>query len=99
MSKQSQVNAKMRAILIDWLILVHVRFTLLQETLYLTISIIDRYLQVRVYIIDRYVFRLFSSGHLGCEFFRPIYEINTYCAHIHCGSLANFQHTLARITN
>jgi len=35
----------MRAILIDWLIQVHLRFTLLQETLYLTISVIDRYLQ------------------------------------------------------
>ena len=52
MSKQAQVNYKMRAILIDWLIQVHLRFTLLQETLYLTISIIDRYLQVSVTCID-----------------------------------------------
>jgi len=44
--RQPQINAKMRAILIDWLIQVHLRFTLLQETLYLTISVIDRYLQV-----------------------------------------------------
>lgn len=43
--RQPQINARMRAILIDWLIQVHLRFTLLQETLYLTISIIDRYLQ------------------------------------------------------
>lgn len=48
MSNQPEVNAKMRAILIDWLILVHIRFTLLQETLYLTVSIIDRYLQVSI---------------------------------------------------
>ena len=47
LSTQSQINSKMRAILIDWLIQVHLRFTLLQETLYLTVSIIDRYLQVR----------------------------------------------------
>ena len=46
-ANQVQINAKMRAILIDWLIQVHLRFTLLQETLYLTVSIIDRYLQVR----------------------------------------------------
>ncbi|CAI8032758.1 G2/mitotic-specific cyclin-B, partial [Geodia barretti] len=46
LSTQSQINSKMRAILIDWLIQVHLRFTLLQETLYLTVSIIDRYLQV-----------------------------------------------------
>jgi cyclin B len=46
LSRQSKVNSKMRAILIDWLVLVHLRFSLLQETLYLTVSIIDRYLQL-----------------------------------------------------
>ena len=46
MQSQSQVNTKMRTILIDWLIQVHLRFNLLQETLYLTVSIIDRFLQV-----------------------------------------------------
>jgi len=40
------ITGKMRAILIDWLIQVHVRFNLLQETLYLTVAIIDRYLQI-----------------------------------------------------
>ncbi|KAK8728392.1 hypothetical protein OTU49_009267 [Cherax quadricarinatus] len=39
------VTGKMRAILIDWLVQVHLRFMLLQETLYLTVAIIDRYLQ------------------------------------------------------
>jgi cyclin B len=47
MSKQTEINEKMRAILVDWLIQVHNRFSLLQETLYLTVSIIDRYLQSR----------------------------------------------------
>ena len=47
MQRQPEINSKMRAILIDWLIQVHLKFNLLQETLYLTISIIDRYLQVR----------------------------------------------------
>ena len=59
MSKQSKVNAKMRAILIDWLIQVHLRFKLLQETLYLTVSVIDRYLQVRYIcsdLVDLFVF-------------------------------------------
>ncbi|KAK7070403.1 G2/mitotic-specific cyclin-B2, partial [Halocaridina rubra] len=39
------INGKMRAILIDWLVQVHLSFRLLQETLYLTVAIIDRYLQ------------------------------------------------------
>lgn len=40
-----EVSGKMRAILIDWLCQVHHRFHLLQETLYLTVAIIDRFLQ------------------------------------------------------
>lgn len=41
-----EITGKMRAILIDWLCQVHHRFHLLQETLYLTVAIIDRFLQV-----------------------------------------------------
>lgn len=37
----------MRAILIDWLVDVHLRFKLLDETLYLTLNLIDRYLERR----------------------------------------------------
>ncbi|CAG5116431.1 unnamed protein product [Candidula unifasciata] len=43
----SDITGKMRAILIDWLCQVHNRFHLLQETMYLTVSIIDRYLQAK----------------------------------------------------
>ncbi|XP_016140893.1 G2/mitotic-specific cyclin-B2-like [Sinocyclocheilus grahami] len=42
------INARMRALLVDWLIQVHSRFQLLQETLYMTVAILDRFLQVRV---------------------------------------------------
>eukprot|EP00993_Chasmostoma_nieuportense_P001220 NODE_2119_length_1274_cov_21.291194_g2015_i0.p1 GENE.NODE_2119_length_1274_cov_21.291194_g2015_i0~~NODE_2119_length_1274_cov_21.291194_g2015_i0.p1 ORF type:complete len:298 (-),score=62.95 NODE_2119_length_1274_cov_21.291194_g2015_i0:356-1249(-) len=41
---QADVNEKMRAILIDWLVDVHLKFKLLPETLYLAVDIIDRYL-------------------------------------------------------
>lgn len=41
------INERMRALLIDWLIQVHSRFQLLPETLYMTVAILDRYLQVR----------------------------------------------------
>lgn len=43
--KQSEINKKMRSILIDWLIQVASRFNLLQETLYLTVHLIDRFLE------------------------------------------------------
>ncbi len=41
---QTDVNEKMRAILIDWLVEVQIKFMLLPETLYLTTNLIDRYL-------------------------------------------------------
>lgn len=43
MSIQNDINAKMRAILIDWLVEVHMKFRLVPETLYLCVNIIDRY--------------------------------------------------------
>lgn len=46
LKNQPEVNERMRCILIDWLIQVHLKFSLFQETLYLTVSIIDRYLAV-----------------------------------------------------
>ena len=50
MSRQHRVNHKMRTVLIDWLVLVHIKFGLLPETLYITTNIIDRFLQVWAYI-------------------------------------------------
>uniref|UniRef100_A0A8C6UWF3 Cyclin B2 n=1 Tax=Neogobius melanostomus TaxID=47308 RepID=A0A8C6UWF3_9GOBI len=41
------INGRMRALLIDWLVQVHSRFQLLQETLYLTVAVLDRFLQVQ----------------------------------------------------
>lgn len=40
-----EINERMRAILVDWLVQVHSRFHLLQETLYMTVAIMDRFLQ------------------------------------------------------
>lgn len=47
MSKQSDINAKMREILVDWLVEVHLKFKLRQETLFLTVNLIDRFLERR----------------------------------------------------
>ncbi len=44
MSSQPEINVKMRAILVDWLVDVHIRFKLLPETLFLAVNITDRYL-------------------------------------------------------
>ena len=49
MNKQKDINAKMRAILVDWIVEVHYmwekHFKLHQSTLWLIVNIIDRYLE------------------------------------------------------
>ncbi len=45
------VNGKMRSVLVDWLAQVHQKFRLLPETMYTTVMILDRYLQV-VFVIS-----------------------------------------------
>eukprot|EP00559_Dactyliosolen_fragilissimus_P003210 CAMPEP_0184869448 /NCGR_PEP_ID=MMETSP0580-20130426/34104_1 /TAXON_ID=1118495 /ORGANISM="Dactyliosolen fragilissimus" /LENGTH=371 /DNA_ID=CAMNT_0027370937 /DNA_START=142 /DNA_END=1257 /DNA_ORIENTATION=- len=47
METQMHINERMRSILIDWLVEVHLKFKLVPETLYLTVNLIDRYLQKR----------------------------------------------------
>ncbi|XP_070176605.1 G2/mitotic-specific cyclin-B-like isoform X2 [Littorina saxatilis] len=49
----ADITGKMRSILVDWLCQVHHRFHLLQETLYLTVAIIDRYLQEKPVIRNK----------------------------------------------
>ncbi|XP_073525800.1 uncharacterized protein [Phyllobates terribilis] len=44
MTLQCDINDKMRSILIDWLIEVHYKFDLREETLFLTVNLIDRFL-------------------------------------------------------
>ena len=47
MENQTHINERMRAILVDWLVEVHLKFKLVPETLYLTVNLIDRYLSVK----------------------------------------------------
>ncbi|EGD74548.1 cyclin B [Salpingoeca rosetta] len=41
---QTEINARMRDVLVDWLAEVHHRFELIQETFHLTVHLLDRYL-------------------------------------------------------
>ncbi|XP_073139008.1 G2/mitotic-specific cyclin S13-7-like [Henckelia pumila] len=47
MDSQPEINSKMRAILVDWLVEVHKKFELMPESLYLTINIVDRFLSLK----------------------------------------------------
>lgn len=44
-SKVGPIKPRMRNFLVDWLIEVHQQFSLIQETLYLTVAVLDRFLQ------------------------------------------------------
>jgi len=47
MELQTDINEKMREILIDWIIEVHMKFTLMPVVLYMTVQIIDRFLSTK----------------------------------------------------
>jgi len=53
LSGQKVIIPKMRAVLTDWLVEVHQQFTLLQETLFLSVAILDRYMQLQAENITR----------------------------------------------
>lgn len=46
MEEQDEINETMRMMLVDWLVEVHMKFKLEEETLFLCVNIIDRYLSV-----------------------------------------------------
>ncbi|GER33857.1 cyclin [Striga asiatica] len=46
MEKQRDITRQMRGILINWLVEVHLRFDLMEETLFLTVTLLDRYLSL-----------------------------------------------------
>jgi len=50
---KTTVTPKNRAVLVDWLVQVNSQFKLLQETLYLTVAVLDRYLQASACKIEK----------------------------------------------
>lgn len=42
---QQEINVRMRRILIEWLVDVHLKFRLLPETLFICVNLMDRYCQ------------------------------------------------------
>ena len=68
MKQQKDINEKMRIILIDWLIEVHLKFKLLPETLFLTINFIDRYLQKNQTKRDKLQLIAVSSLLIACKY-------------------------------
>ncbi|KAF1808322.1 hypothetical protein P152DRAFT_227101 [Eremomyces bilateralis CBS 781.70] len=53
MESQTEVQWGMRALLVEWLVQVHDRFSMCPETLFLTMNIIDRFLTVKVVSVGK----------------------------------------------
>lgn len=68
MDSQLDINSKMRAILVDWLIEVHKKFELMPESLYLTVNIVDRFLSLKT--VSRRELQLvgISSMLIACKY-------------------------------
>jgi len=47
MSRQENVSARMRTVLVDWMVEVQLKFRMTSETLYLSVNIVDKFLQKR----------------------------------------------------
>ena len=54
MANQTEINSKMRKILIDWIIDVHLKYSLLPETLFIAINLIDRYTERNIITRKKY---------------------------------------------
>ncbi|XP_072957219.1 cyclin-B2-1-like [Typha angustifolia] len=68
MSNQFDINEKMRAILIDWLIEVHYKFELMDETLFLTVNIIDRFLAKQTVVRKKLQLVGITAMLLACKY-------------------------------
>jgi cyclin B len=68
MSKQADINFKMRSILIDWLVEVHHKFKLQTATLWLCINILDRYLDSTSILRSKLQLVGVTSLFIACKF-------------------------------
>ncbi|XP_051123491.1 cyclin-B2-3-like isoform X2 [Andrographis paniculata] len=68
MLKQFDINERMRGILIDWLIEVHYKFELMEETLYLTVNLIDRFLAVQTVVRKKLQLVGITALLLACKY-------------------------------
>ena len=77
MNKQNNINHKMRAILVDWLIEVHFNFHFKRKTLFQTIQIIDLYLSKSIIQKNKFQLLGIASLLISCkenEIFYPQVE-------------------------
>ena len=75
MASQTDINIKMRAILVDWIIEMHDKFNFKPQTLFQTIWLIDTYLSLKY--IKRSDFQLLGLGcmYISCKYHEIFYPV------------------------
>ena len=68
MAYQADVNEEMRIILVDWLVDVHLEFNLSEETLFLTLNIVDRFLSKRQIARQKFQLVGITSMFIACKY-------------------------------
>ena len=68
MEKQPHITERMRSILIDWIIEVHFQFKLKVESLFLTVNLIDRYLEKQIVSKDNLQLVGVSAMLIACKY-------------------------------
>ena len=67
LKNQNEINSNIRSILIDWIIDVHLKFKLKEETLYMIIFIIDKYLSIEIISKNKFQLLGISSILIACK--------------------------------
>ena len=67
MNSQNEINEQMRSILVDWIIDVHGKFGFTDETLYMTVLIIDRYSSIKKITRNEYQNLGISALMISCK--------------------------------
>lgn len=84
MNCQAELDETMRAVLVDWIIDVHDRWELSEDTLFLCVNLIDRYLYGN--IVPRSKFQLVG---VACLFIASKYEDDSHPSLLDCCKVMN----------
>lgn len=68
MAFQTDINEEMRVVLVDWLIEVHSEFQLREETLFLAVNIVDRFLAKRKVLRSKFQLLGVAAMFIACKY-------------------------------
>lgn len=79
---QTDINEKMRAVLIDWLVEVHKLFELIPETLFLSVEIIDKYLCKKFILKHKLQLLGITALWIACKYLDVCVIDLKYCVYV-----------------